>query len=152
MTTERKAKQLKKRYERGVLNVARKIFNAETRRVAQVELGKTVLTKETTVEVDGKPTIVKTYSFPPKMQEPPTPPRLSWLGGKTYKQQGDSRRGRSGHGPEHAEAIPENASRVLAKEIDKALLPDVPAVDGVPVTTPAPEISEITHSETQVAI
>ena len=131
MTTERKAKQLKKRYERGVLNVARKIFNAGLRRDVLIEEGKTVIV----TEKDG----VKTYALPPSPIEPPTPPRLSWLGGKTYKQQGDSRRGRSGFGLEQAEAWPENASRMLAKEIDKALLPPVPVVKQVfdSITDPA---------------
>ena len=120
MTTERKAKQLKKRYERGVLNVARKIFNAETRRVALVEQGKTVIV----TEKDG----VKTYAFPPEQKlNESRPPRLSWLGGKQYAQQGDSRKNRSRRGPEQAEAWPENASRILATEIDKALLP-VPVI------------------------
>ena len=37
-------------------------------------------------------------------------PRLSWLNGKTYPQQGDSRKNRSKHGPEETEARVENAS------------------------------------------
>lgn len=61
-------------------------------------------------------------------------PRLSWLNAKTYPQSGNSRKGRSGHLPEHieasginvvydahTEAVAENASRIMAKEIDKAL-------------------------------
>ena len=113
------AHELNKRRDRKLYNNGRKIFNAETRRVALVELGKTVLV----TEKDG----VKTYAFPPEQKlNESRPPRLSWLGGKQYSQQGDSRKNRSGRGPEQAEAWPENASRILATEIDKALLPPIP--------------------------
>jgi len=46
---------------------------------------------------------------------------LAWLGGKSYTQVFGSRKGRSGHKPEHTEAIVEDASRSFAKEVDKAL-------------------------------
>jgi len=122
MTTERKAKQLNKRYERGVENVARKIVKAGARQTALIELGKTVIV----TEKDG----VKTYDFPPTASvTEPSIPRLSWIGGKTYKQQGDSRKLRSGRKPEHTEAIPEDASRTFAKEVAKALMPPVPITD-----------------------
>ncbi len=122
MTPERKLKQISKRVWRAVENNARKIVKADARQKALIELGKTVIV----TEKDG----VKTYDFPPTPStSEPSIPRLAWLGGKTYIQQGDSRRNRSGFGPEHAEAIPENASRILAKEIAKALMPPVPITD-----------------------
>jgi hypothetical protein len=137
MTTERKAKQLKKRYERGVLNVARKIFNTETRRVALVELGKTLVV----TEKDG----VKTYAFPPDASvSEPSIPRLSWLGAKQYKQQGDSRKGRSQFGPELREAFVENASRTFAVEVAKAmtLTPEGVTPESItPVESPADGLS-----------
>ena len=43
-------------------------------------------------------------------------PRLSWLNGKTYSQQGDSRKNRSKHGPEETEARIENALGILARQ------------------------------------
>jgi hypothetical protein len=43
-------------------------------------------------------------------------PRLSWLNGKTYPQQGDSRKNRSKHGSEETEARVENALGVLARQ------------------------------------
>ena len=43
-------------------------------------------------------------------------PRLSWLNGKTYPQQGDSRKNRSGHAPEETEARVENGIGVLARQ------------------------------------
>jgi len=135
--------ELDKRRDRKVENVARKIVKADVRRRAQVELGKTVIV----TEKDG----VKTYDFPPTPSvSEPSIPRLAWLNGKTYKQQGDSRKLRSGFGPEIAEAIPENASRILAKEIAKALMPPVPITDPARLL-PAGE-EEIPHSDTQVAI
>ena len=43
-------------------------------------------------------------------------PRLSWLNGKTYPQQGDSRKNRSGHAPEETDARIENCIGVLARQ------------------------------------
>ena len=43
-------------------------------------------------------------------------PRLSWLNGKTYPQQGDSRKNRSGHAPEETDARIENGIAVLARQ------------------------------------
>ena len=43
-------------------------------------------------------------------------PRLSWLNGKTYSQQGDSRKNRSKHGPEETEARVENSLGALARQ------------------------------------
>ncbi len=43
-------------------------------------------------------------------------PRLSWLNGKTYPQQGDSRKNRSGHAPEETDARIENGIGVLARQ------------------------------------
>ena len=47
-------------------------------------------------------------------------PRLSWLNGKTYPQQGDSRKNRSGHAPEETDARIENGIGVLARQELKA--------------------------------
>lgn len=137
MTTEaRTHARIAKQLTRKLYNTGRKIIAAGLRHAALVEAGKTVVV----TEKDG----VKSYDFAPApiSFEPPTPPRLSWVGAKQYIQQGDSRKLRSGFGTEHAEAIPENASRVLAKEIDKALMPDVPIVE--PATVPAPDVAEVT--------
>jgi hypothetical protein len=41
---------------------------------------------------------------------------LSWLNGKTYPQQGDSRKNRSGHAPEETDARIENGIGVLARQ------------------------------------
>ena len=43
-------------------------------------------------------------------------PRLSWLNGKTYPQQGDSRKNRSGHAPEETDARIEKGIGVLARQ------------------------------------
>jgi hypothetical protein len=43
-------------------------------------------------------------------------PRLSWLNAKTYPQQGDSRKNRSGHAPEETDARVENGIGVLARQ------------------------------------
>ena len=43
-------------------------------------------------------------------------PRLSWLNAKTYPQQGDFRKNRSGHAPEETEARVENGIGVLARQ------------------------------------
>ena len=43
-------------------------------------------------------------------------PRLSWLNAKTYPQQGDSRKNRSGHAPEETDARIENGIGVLARQ------------------------------------
>ena len=43
-------------------------------------------------------------------------PHLSWLNAKTYPQQGDSRKNRSGHAPEETDARVENGIGVLARQ------------------------------------
>jgi hypothetical protein len=43
-------------------------------------------------------------------------PRLSWLNAKTFPQQGDSRKNRSGHAPEEREARVENSIGALARQ------------------------------------
>jgi hypothetical protein len=112
--------QKRKRALRSLNNACAKLAKAEARREADIELGKTVIV----TEVDG----VKKYAFPPKQKEPPTPPRLTWLGGKMYKH-GNARKTQSGHKPEHVAALAENASRILAAEVVKAMTPETPAVD-----------------------
>lgn len=47
-------------------------------------------------------------------------PRLTWLGGKTFKQ-GSGRKNRPGHNTELNEALVENGSRTFATKVDKAL-------------------------------
>jgi hypothetical protein len=42
---------------------------------------------------------------------------------------GDARKTQSGHKPEHVAALAENASRILAAEVAKAMTPETPAVD-----------------------
>ena len=87
-------------------------------------------------------------------------PRLSWLNGKTYPQQGDSRKNRSKHGPEETEARVENSLGALARQELKdrvdAMRPkkeSVPAFTAEPVlefkgVEPSPEdisISELAN-------
>ena len=57
-------------------------------------------------------------------------PRLSWIGGKMFRQSGQQRKGRSGHLTEHTESFVENGSRTFAAEVAKALTP-VEVVDAV---------------------
>ena len=116
VTHERYARLKQKRFARKCRNEAAKAQRAEARRLAMIELGKTVIV---TVDDEG----VKHYAFPPKQKEPPSVPGLAWLGGKQYRHP-DPRKCRSGYKPEHTEAIIEDASRSLAKEIDKALAPE----------------------------
>ncbi len=51
----------------------------------------------------------------------PKYPTLSFIGARQFRQSGQQRKGRSGHLPEHTEALVENASRKLAAEIEKAM-------------------------------
>lgn len=53
-------------------------------------------------------------------------PKLSWQNGKTFRQHVGGRSGRPGYKQEHTAALAENASRVLALEIEKALTPTTP--------------------------
>lgn len=133
-TADRTRKRLAKQLDRIAYNTGRKIIKAAQREAALAKLGKTVIV----TEKDG----AKTYVLPPtpRIVEPPTPNRLSWLGGKQYAQQGDSRKSRSGFKPENLEACIEDSSRTLAKEIAKALMPPVE-----PATVPAPEVGEVTQ-------
>lgn len=138
-TPARTFQRIAKQKDRQVLNVARKIVKAGERQAALVELGHTLVK----TVVDGVETL--TLPEPSKIVERPTPPRLSWVGGKQFPQHGDSQKGRSGHGPEHKDGVIEHASRLFADEVTKALAPDTPAVNGEPIaTTPAPEVAEIT--------
>jgi hypothetical protein len=63
-------------------------------------------------------------------------PRLSWLNVKTFPQQGDSRKNRSGHAPEERDARIENGIGVLARQELKD------RVDAMRSKEPAPAISE----------
>ena len=82
-------------------------------------------------------------------------PRLSWLNAKTFPQQGDSRKNRSGHAPEESEARIGNGIGALARQELKdrvdAMRPKeepVPAFTAVPILEfqPSPE-AEISISE-----
>jgi hypothetical protein len=48
-------------------------------------------------------------------------PSLAFIGARQFRQSGQQRKGRSGHKPEHTEALAENASRMFATEVEKAL-------------------------------
>lgn|SRR6266496_606848 len=116
-----KTTQLKKRLDRNLVNLGRKIINADARLKADIELGTTVIV----TEVDG----VKSYAFPAavKTVEPPTPNKLTWISGRVYRH-ADPRKSRSGYKQEHGEALIEDASRSFAKEVTKAL--EVPVTVG----------------------
>ncbi len=116
---------LAKRLDRRVLNIARKIVKAGQRRAEAIALGKTVIT----TEVDG----VKTYSFPPEIPVPPSPPRLAWLGGKMHPKSQGSRKNRSGCKPENLAALAEDPSQTLASAIEKAKRESL--------ATPKPEVA-----------
>lgn len=117
MTEARTAKRIYTQTIRRLANAREKGVKAHLRKLGDIALGKTVVV----TEVDG----VKTYSFPPAPPVPPTPPRLSWLGGKTHPQH-NPQKGRSGYGPEHAEAISEDAGRTFAKVVTDALAQETP--------------------------
>lgn len=121
MTAERIEKQAQKRQERLQRNRMGKVAKAFARRDALIELGKTVVTTETQGE-DG--TVIVHHDFPPTPRfRVPSIPSLSFLGAKTRKV-GVPRKNRLRFKPEHVQAIAEDASRTLAKEIDKALAPE----------------------------
>jgi hypothetical protein len=105
------------------------------RKQADIALGKTVIVTET----DG----VKKYSFPKPERVPPTPPRLSWLSGKTAHQH-NPQESRSGYKPEHTAALLEDSSQTLAKEIEKAQREI--QKENLAALTPAtaPEVGEVT--------
>lgn len=92
-------------------------------------------------DAEGKPEMEVSYDFPAyvkttadgsvkpiKFDYRPKFQRLAWLSGKVFKQQGLSRKNRPGESKLHAEAIVEDASRAFAREVDKALAPEVPVV------------------------
>jgi hypothetical protein len=66
-------------------------------------------------------------------------PRLSWLNGKTYPQQGDSRKNRSRHAPEERDARVENGIGVLARQELKDRVDAIrPKEEPVPAFTAEP--------------
>jgi hypothetical protein len=86
-------------------------------------------------------------------------PKLSWLGGKTYPTHFDSRKNRSGHGPEEREARIENGIGALARQELKdrvdAMRPKIvePAISE-PVLTfvkPSPPSPEANISISEIA-
>lgn len=75
---------------------------------------------------------------------PPTSPSintLAWLGGKVYIQSSGGRKGRPGEHLLHAEAVIEDASRMLAIQIDKALTPE--KVVDVNMKLSPPDLSDL---------
>lgn len=56
----------------------------------------------------------------------PPPPHLVWLGPRTRKQ-GDPRKSRPGHRPEHVSALDEHPAQLFAIDVAKAQRPDPPA-------------------------
>ena len=64
-------------------------------------------------------------------------PRLSWLNAKTYPQQGDSRKNRSGHAPEEAAARVENSLGALARQELKDRVDAMrPKIEEPPISEP----------------
>jgi hypothetical protein len=51
----------------------------------------------------------------------PRVPVLSFIGAKQFRQSGQQRKGRSGHLPEHTEALVYNGGRTFAAEVEKIL-------------------------------
>lgn len=106
----RKSKSLVKRANRARLNSFAKQQAAKTRQANLVELGRSLVK----TEVDG----VVRYDLPESGQvvAPPSIPRLSWLGAK-MRPQGDPRKSRSGHRPEHVSALTDNVEREHAAKV-----------------------------------
>lgn len=122
MTPERIVKQAQKRQDRKGRNLIGKILRAEQRQKALIELGKTVIEVETK---DEEGNVTKHYDFPPVPKfRGRSIHSLAWLSAKTSKQ-GVSRKHRPSFQVEQGEAIIEDASRTFAKEVDKALAPEV---------------------------
>lgn len=146
MNPEKKAAKKQARKERNRLATQKK---AETRQKFLAMLGRTVVEKDVPTgeqNEDGTPKTNKVLDFPkyiktsadgsplPFKGQPSHPPRLAFVGAKTYKQQGGNRKSRSGEKYLHAQAIIEDASRTFAKEVDKILNPpQEPTVPVVPV-------------------
>lgn len=138
-----------KKAARKEANRKRKAEKAESRKQFMAMLGRTVVEKEVPTgnqTEDGKPEMKKVLEFPPYIKtaldgspipyrgQAQHPPRLTFVGGKTYKQQGLSRKNRPGELKLHEEAIVEDASRSFAKAVDSVLNPPVePVVPVVPV-------------------
>ena|SRR5258708_524972 len=126
MTTEaRAAKQYDKKRSLKVRNRLDKKTKAAFRLLAQIELGKTVVTTEvpTGEIVDGVAETKTVLSLPEPKFRYVNPTRFGWLGAKTYPQQGLSRKNRPGNKELHSKAVVEDASRMFAKEVDRALAP-----------------------------
>lgn len=116
---------------RNSANKYKKALSAEARRLALIELGKTVIETEvpTGNVVDGKPGTKKVLSFPPtgpknsrgRVKQPkefqPSPfssTSLLWVGAKQHAHTGAPYATRPGNKELHAAAIPENQAFVLA--------------------------------------
>lgn len=121
MTPERIEKQTQKRRNRKLFNILMKDAKGEKRRKALAELGKTVIEIETKNE-DG--TVTKRLDFAPEPKQfIPNINGLAHIAGKTYRKASAPRKTRLRFKVEQTAALAEDASRTLAKEIDKALAP-----------------------------
>jgi hypothetical protein len=155
MTIAKDALRLAKKLSRKERNRLTKEQKRKNREAFLAMLGKTVIEKEVPVideatglpakNEDGTPKTTKTLEFPgyiktaadgeplPFKGRQQNPPQLGWLGGKTFKQRLGGRKNRPGEKFLHEQAIAEDASRVLAREVDKVLNPPVPEETMVPV-------------------
>jgi hypothetical protein len=127
----------KKRLHRKLYNLGQKVVKAEKRRLALVELGKTVVTtyslSETEKNEDGTPKQIAHYEFPPEPLNPAfNIPAHIFVGEKMRKTHFLTMRNRPGNKELHAEAIVEDASRTFTKACDAAM--SVPAINGEPLT------------------
>jgi hypothetical protein len=131
-------------------NKAAKQKKAETRQQFMAMLGHTVVEKEISTgeqNEDGSPRTEKILDFPPFIKtaadgsplpfrgQQQSPPRLAFVGAKTYVQRQGGRKNRPGETVLHEAAIVEDASRTFAKEVDKILNPpqETPTVPVVPI-------------------
>ena len=84
----------------------------KTRRAAKHEVQKT-----------NRSTNTLTSVLAPGLDLMPRIPHLTFISGKTHPQGNGGRKNRSRHLTEHTQAVVENASRTLAKEVEKNLTP-----------------------------
>lgn len=143
MTPEKKTKQAQKRQDRKGRNLIGKILRAEQRQKALIELGRTVIEVETK---DEEGNVTKHYDFPPTPRvRGRSISSLYHINAKTSKASGIPRKNRPSFQVEQAQAIVEDASRSLAKAIDKALAPEsedkiIPAGTVIPTHRLDPDV------------
>jgi hypothetical protein len=112
-------------------NRFRKLLRKEVRRQELVALGRTLVTKEITTEVDGKPVVETISIFPPegrkgtrgKVKQPRefrvsyfNSTALAFLSGKTFKHSGAHSKTRPGNKELHIAAQVENGLGFLARQ------------------------------------